>query len=57
MNKNKNTGFSETLILPKIQYTNIQPNTKVCSIIQEQVTNNRRKSNKYIIQSQFPKLL
>ncbi len=54
---NKKTGFSETLILPKIQPKIIQPNLKVCEVIQEQVTNSRQKLNKYVTQSQFPKLL
>uniref|UniRef100_A0A6C0IRJ6 Uncharacterized protein n=1 Tax=viral metagenome TaxID=1070528 RepID=A0A6C0IRJ6_9ZZZZ len=55
---NKKTGFTETLVLPQIQLKNTPPNgiINVCSSIQEQVTNTRRKT-KYAIPSQFPKLL
>lgn len=53
---NKNTGFSETIVLPKIQPKIILPNANVCSSVQEQVSTNRRKS-KHPIPSQFPKLL
>jgi hypothetical protein len=53
---NKNTGFTETLILPKIQVKNILPNTDICPIIQKQVNSYRRKT-KYFIPIQFPKIV
>lgn len=57
---NKKTGFSETIILPKIQPKNILPNANVCPAIQEQhISNNLMKSkskSKFYIPSQFPKI-
>jgi hypothetical protein len=53
---NKNTGFSETLILPKIQKKNILPNVDICPTIQKQVYNNRQKT-KYFIPTQLPKII
>ncbi len=53
---NKNTGFTETLILPKIKVKNILPNADICPTIQKQVNSYRRKT-KYFITSQFPKIV
>lgn len=53
---NKNKGFSETLILPKIQKKNILPNADICPIIQKEVYNISQKT-KYFIPTQFPKIV
>lgn len=54
---NKNTGFTETLILPKIQPKNILPNSNICPTVYDKITSEKQKTKKYFIPSQFPKLL
>ncbi len=53
---NKNTGFSETLIISKKQPKKISPNADVCPTIQKQIYSSRRKTN-FFIPSQFPKIV
>jgi hypothetical protein len=53
---NKNTEFSETLILPKIKTKNILPNADICPTIQKQINSYRCKT-KYFIPIQFPKIV